>query len=84
MTKKCECSGPVCSCGADGVVKDGAAVRVSIMDSDRTADEWPKAIFDAAGVGVRKPEERKDIADLEDGWGGAVAKVNREQARAVR
>jgi hypothetical protein len=32
---KCTCAGPICSCGARGVVKDGAGVRVpaSMMDS---------------------------------------------------
>lgn len=32
---RCSCSGPICSCGAHGVVKDGAGVRVpaSMMDS---------------------------------------------------
>lgn len=31
---KCTCSGPVCNCGAAGVVKDGAGVSVPLMMSD--------------------------------------------------
>jgi len=31
---KCTCSGPVCSCGAAGVVKDGAGVSVSATMMD--------------------------------------------------
>ena len=40
MTAKCVCTGPVCSCGAEGIVKDGASVRTSamMMDSAGGAD----------------------------------------------
>ncbi|MBO0903806.1 hypothetical protein [Jiella sonneratiae] len=40
MTNRCTCTGPVCSCGAEGVVKDGASVRVNglTMDSARCPD----------------------------------------------
>lgn len=33
--RKCTCTGPICDCGAHGVVKDGAGVRVPahMMDS---------------------------------------------------
>lgn len=33
--QKCICTGPICDCGAHGIVKDGAGVRVSahMMDS---------------------------------------------------
>lgn len=50
--KKCTCTGPLCSCGADGVVKDGAGVVVSasMMDAANDTSAWPKAVFDAAGV----------------------------------
>lgn len=34
---KCTCSGPVCSCGASGVVKDGAGVSVSATMMDGAA-----------------------------------------------
>ncbi|WAP69312.1 hypothetical protein [Jiella pelagia] len=35
MAQNCICTGPVCSCGAHGVVKDGAGVRVTsaMMDN---------------------------------------------------
>lgn len=33
---KCTCSGPVCSCGAAGTVKDGSGVSVPLMMSDGT------------------------------------------------
>lgn len=32
--QKCVCTGPVCNCGADGVLKDGCSVKVSIHQMD--------------------------------------------------
>ena len=47
---KCTCSGPVCSCGAAGVVKDGAGVSVSASMMDGAAmmtDAQRKAMRDS-------------------------------------
>lgn len=40
QSTKCTCTGPLCSCGAHGIVKDGSGVRVpaSMMDNAGNTD----------------------------------------------
>lgn len=78
---KCTCTGPICTCDAEGIVKDGASVRVALIDGQRVQDEWPAEVFDAAGVEIKEPKPRKkELFDLADGWGAVVEQVNKERA----
>lgn len=50
---KCTCTGPLCTCGANGIVKDGAGVLVpaTMMDAANDNGDWPRSVYDRAGVG---------------------------------
>ena len=72
MKKKCECQGPVCSCGAEGVVKDGAGVRVQLSTMDEapktggpnlvgdSGEAWNKAVFDQAQVPMKGANDNSE------------------------
>lgn len=50
---KCTCRGPLCTCGANGIVKDGAGVLVpaTMIDAANDNGDWPRSVYDRAGVG---------------------------------
>lgn len=68
MTAKCICTGPVCSCGAEGIVKDGASVRTSamMMDSAGGADNGQDSYERRIADGWKRTEEARSqmIADM--------------------
>jgi hypothetical protein len=62
--QKCTCTGPICDCGAHGVVKDGAGVRVPAHMMDSATGNFvvdgltiDRATFDAY---VHSPEHAYD------------------------
>ncbi|MEF2551317.1 hypothetical protein VQ042_08055 [Aurantimonas sp. A2-1-M11] len=80
MTAKCVCTGPVCSCGAEGIVKDGSSVRTSamMMDSASGADNgqanYEQRISDGWKVSDTAYQTMKDRDRNE--WKGTAQQTN--------
>lgn len=75
---KCTCSGPICSCGAAGTVKDGAGVSVPLMLSDgATAPGVKPAIqlsaADRQMLVTGKPLHEAAASSLYDSVRGSIA-----------